>query len=73
MIICDLVEHIEQDEEAVYIFKNLKGDRVCVYVVEVIDCEMVTLSKEYKTREEAMLDIKMIERKIKSFENYDIH
>lgn len=73
MIICDLVEHIEQDEEVIYIFKNLKGGRVCVYVVEVIDCEMVTLSKEYKTREAAMLDIKMIERKIKSFENYDIH
>ncbi|MGL4675289.1 MAG: hypothetical protein ACRCXK_10545 [Wohlfahrtiimonas sp.] len=48
MIIADLVEHIEKDEEQIYILKNEPIGVTC-YVTAIIDGEFKTLSKWYKT------------------------
>ena len=44
MIITELIEHVEKDEEQIYILKEENGKIIC-YVVAVIAGEFRTLSK----------------------------
>lgn len=60
MIITELIEHVEKDEEQIYILKEENGKIIC-YVVAVIAGEFRTLSKSYDSREQAIKHIKQIE------------
>lgn len=61
MIITELIEHIHQDDEVIYILKPIEDGKVVVFVACVINETFETMSKTYDSRDQAIKSIKEIE------------